>query len=133
MTDLDAITFCGSWDADDCAFTNEGQPPEWACGFHQLVAEVRRLRGHSIDLNSIGWATAEALGMVPDGADRINGEPVVQVATLIAERDDARAAIARVRALHEHEPPNGLDRTGWCRRCHEDWPCSTIHALDGDA
>ena len=33
--DLDAgITFCGSWGADDCAFIREGQPLDWACGFH---------------------------------------------------------------------------------------------------
>lgn len=43
--DLDAgITFCGSWAPDDCAFTADGAPVVWACGFHRLVAEVVELR-----------------------------------------------------------------------------------------
>lgn len=45
MIDLDAgITFCGSWNPDDCAFTRDGAPIVWMCGFHGLVAELRELR-----------------------------------------------------------------------------------------
>lgn len=45
MIDLDAgSTFCGSWDPDDCAFTADGAPIVWACGFHAIVTELRELR-----------------------------------------------------------------------------------------
>jgi hypothetical protein len=61
-------------------------------------------------------------------------------------RDTAKAAIARVRAIHQPEqPPEGHQwlsggREPKCRGCdHEgnpftalDWPCPTIRALDGE-
>ena len=63
--DLDAgITFCGSWGADDCAFIREGQPLDWACGFHSILAELRELRSRG----------AYPPGMV---ARVTRGEPVV--------------------------------------------------------
>lgn len=45
------------------------------------------------------------------------------------ERDDARAQVARVRALHRVSgvAPNT------CRDCTEEMPCSTLRALDGEA
>jgi len=44
---------------------------------------------------------------------------------LAAERDQALAAVERVKALH-HTAPGGQ----WCRQCGSTWPCRTIQALE---
>jgi hypothetical protein len=40
------------------------------------------------------------------------------------ERDDLKATIARVKALHTRGP-----RTNTCNECGMTWPCSTVEAL----
>lgn len=57
----------------------------------ELFAEETRLRGHSTTLNTIAWKVATALGDVPAGADRIEGDPVEQVDRLVAEITRLRA------------------------------------------
>jgi hypothetical protein len=50
----------------------------------------------------------------------------------MAERDEARAAIARVEALHREDYENGP--LGICRECYgEDHPCATIRAVRGES
>nr|MDT0658069.1 hypothetical protein [Micromonospora sp. DSM 115978] len=61
------------------------------------VAEMERLRAHSITLNSIAWSIAVALGDVPDGATQITGDPVKQTARLIADRAHLRDRVERWR------------------------------------
>jgi len=54
------------------------------------------------------------------------------------QRDDARAALARVRELHVRHEFNGV---AWCTHCSENdypnyqtpWPCPTIRAIEGTA
>ncbi|WP_336790414.1 hypothetical protein [Gordonia malaquae] len=46
----------------------------------------------------------------------------------IAERDEAHAAVDRVRMLHSKRPVSP-----GCTTCNEPWPCSTIRALDQEA
>jgi hypothetical protein len=62
-----------------------------------LLAEVERLTRHSVTLNGIGWRVAEALGDIPAGAEIIDGDPDSQVDRLIAERNELRAEVARLR------------------------------------
>jgi hypothetical protein len=50
-----------------------------------LLAEVQRLREHSITLNSVGWKLAQALGNVPADADQVEGNPIDLAERLIAE------------------------------------------------
>lgn len=54
----------------------------------QLRAEHNRYRQHSITLNTIGYAMAEALGEAKDG--RADGNPEDQVRRLIAELEAYR-------------------------------------------
>jgi len=84
-----------------------------------LVAEVRRLR-ESLDASKVSTAKART-----------------RAANAEALRDDARAAIARVQALHYPVPDwNGGVR---CHICDDSsttdgaYPCPTIRALVGDA
>lgn len=57
-----------------------------------MVAEIERLRAHSTTLNTLSWKIATALGDVPEGADRIEGDPVEQTERLIVEITRLRAA-----------------------------------------
>lgn len=86
--DLDAgITFCGSWDPDDCAFTTDGAPIVWACGFHSLVTELRELR-ESLAASKASTAKART-----------------RAANAEAQRDDALAASTRLAArVNRGEP-----------------------------
>ena len=54
------------------------------------------------------------------------------VLALLAERDALAAKVERVQALHFGEYVEGED---WnrCFECGDEWPCSTIRALDGEA
>jgi len=56
----------------------------------RLRAERDKFRGHSITLNTIGYAIAETLGKVSDGADHY-GNPKVDTLELIAEVAKLRA------------------------------------------
>lgn len=49
----------------------------------QLTAERDRLQEHSVTLNSVAFAMAEALGDVPPGADSVEGDPLEQVRRLV--------------------------------------------------
>lgn len=57
------------------------------------MEEVERLREHSITLNLIGWRIAVALGDVPEGVDRIEGNPSDQADRLIAEVERLRTRL----------------------------------------
>ncbi len=69
--------------------------------------------------------------VLPDSVTIVGPESV------FAERDEARAAIARVEALHvrghEYIEPNGGAVLHACEGCDDDWPCPTIRAIRGDA
>lgn len=82
MIDLNAgITFCGSWNPDDCAFTRDGAPIVWMCGFHGLVAELRELRALA-ERAVNGWAEADDL-LRQDG-ERFSIEPAPGIAEIRA-------------------------------------------------
>lgn len=63
-----------AWLSDDA-----GEPSE----LEQLRAERDRYREHSITLNSVSFAMAEALGDVAPGADSAEGHPEALVARLV--------------------------------------------------
>jgi len=65
-----------------------------ATGDETRAEELERFREHSVTLNSVGWRMAVALGDVPEGADRVEGNPLEQVDRLIAELERLRAAPA---------------------------------------
>ena len=48
---------------------------------------------------------------------------------MTAERDEVRAALARVEALHVRDGNDPDPDTEWCAACGFGWPCSTIRAL----
>lgn len=66
---------------------------------------------------------------------------VEEIARLQAENAALRAAIERVRALHQ--PPRSLQDSRWtgssdtgllmsaCNECGDDYPCPTLRALEG--
>lgn len=88
-----------------------------------LVAEVRRLREEA----EVDAGLIRSIIAAREHVER----------TLTAERDDARAAIARVQALHYPVPDwNGGVR---CHICDDSsttdgaYPCPTIRAIDGTA
>lgn len=66
-----------------------------------------------------------------DGYADDQAEYEVAVRALTAERDEARAAIARVRALHHAEPDGDREGGSVCAYCWTPWPCPTATALDG--
>jgi len=63
--------------------------------------ELERFRQHSVTLNSVGWRMAVALGDVPEGADRVEGNPLEQVDRLIAELERLRGAPAPSPSIEE--------------------------------
>ena len=63
-----------------------------ATGDETRTEELERFREHSVTLNSVGWRMAVALGDVPEGADRVEGNPLEQVDRLIAELERLRGA-----------------------------------------
>jgi len=50
-------------------------------------------------------------------------------AKALAERDAARAALARVEALHVRDGDDPDPDVEWCAGCHFSLPCPTIRAL----
>lgn len=56
-----------------------------------------------------------------------------RLAEVTAERDALAASVARVRALHAGEFVEEDDDEGWnrCYECGDNYPCSTLAALDG--
>lgn len=77
----------------------------------QTCDERDRYRQHSVQLNSIGWRLAQALGQVPDGADAVTGDPERLLAALIAERGQLRyerrlLGVARMVLDRQAEYPN---------------------------
>ncbi len=82
----------------------------------QLLAEVERLREHSVTLNTVGFKLAEALGDVPDGQDWTVGNPVEQAERLIKAKAEALAEAERLRGeLEDAERVRGevLATTTW--------------------
>jgi chromosome segregation ATPase len=58
--------------------------------------------------------------------ERVADEARIGWATALVERDEDRAAVERVRALH-----HDYDDDGHCDECGERRPCPTLAALDG--
>lgn len=87
-----------------------------------LTSEVERLRG-ALDAadRQIEARTGTTAG---ERLFRARAEEVE------AERDDARAALDRVRAEHVATPWS--DGSLVCSGCGRLWPCPTLRALDGD-
>lgn len=89
-----------------------------------VEAERDRYREHSITLNTVAFAIADALGDVPPGTDRIEGNPVEQAQRLIAKADKlsdelaaATSEIEQLRPLAEaahalHEALAKADHVG---------------------
>ena len=50
-----------------------------------------------------------------------------EVLRLRRENTALKAAVERVRALHDTFPPN---RHRWCRDCVQEFPCPTLRALE---
>lgn len=97
-----------------------------------LVAEVRRLWEALDD----GYAAIALAGAEIERASVEVDRAHRALLASNAERDDARAAIARVRALHsaddEYEEPTCHHcRCKTCGARHIPHPCPTIRALDG--
>lgn len=110
-----------------------------------LVAEVRRLRAE-LRCGAEGHPEVRPESLVPcmlhkghDGphwsASGCAGGAVEWDTALTlarAERDEARAALARVEALHCQCTTGNCacgGGPGWCHGCDESWPCSTARAL----
>lgn len=62
-----------------------------------LLVEVERLGRHSVALNSVGWQLAVALGDVADDSASVEAAPADLVARLVADRDQLRAEVKRLR------------------------------------
>lgn len=109
----------------------------------------RRVR--TAELDAAGWVQ-----YVPAGADRPAGDRRERIAEALTtewtrraealeakarrERDEAHAALARVREIHaarEVAPiypiESRLGRPGYteCGTCHQPYPCPTIRTIDG--
>lgn len=56
-----------------------------------IVEAFELLTAHSRDLNTIGFAAATALGLVPPGTGEILGDPVELVEMLIKQRNETNA------------------------------------------
>ena len=72
-----------------------------ATGDETRTEELERFREHSVTLNSVGRRMAVALGDVPEGADRVEGNPLEQVDRLIAELERLRGAPAPSPSIEE--------------------------------
>lgn len=75
----------------------------------ELTAERDRFRVHSVTLNSVAFAMAEALGDVPPGADQVEGDPVEQVARLVDALKLANGTVQR-RSAQLHEACDEVER-----------------------
>ena len=117
----------------------------WPCTTLALVAEARRLRdlihakqswidGAKVDLDALDEQTLTLTASVAAHSTALEKEERKvaflsrELHTKEHERDDARAAIARVRALHVDTIQPTV-----CNICEHDYrmPCGTLRALDG--
>lgn len=106
--------------------------PALVAALREARTEVERMRtgeADSIAVLSVAWPTTTVPWIAETGV-------AACVSLLTSERDEARAAVARVRALHVPEWVV-IDYVGGsvCRECREpveSEPCATIRALDGD-
>jgi hypothetical protein len=97
-----------------------------------LRAEIARLRADVAektaevdDKSDVGHVVAMAWQERADQAEQEVAENDGVIKALRRQRDDAEAAVARVRALHSETP----HRPGYCY-CANPCPCRTIQALD---
>lgn len=91
------------------------------------IEHLRRWKEEATEVLTGLQALGKALGL-PLGA-RITGTLATEVAErLKAERDEAHAALDRVRSLHSQDA-SLLAPGEWCPACGGTVPCSTIRAL----
>jgi len=101
-----------------------------------LDAETARAdrmeRTHARDVHAymVEKARADAAERTVDGLRSELAIQDVTLAVVIAEKDEARAALDRVRALHVKREYGHAEQTV-CDRCDEPYPCATVRALDG--
>lgn len=62
----------------------------------RLRDEVERLTAHSIRLNSISWRIAEAVGKVPEGADKIESDTEDDLTNLVNQEAFMRSQVNRL-------------------------------------
>lgn len=70
----------------------------WQSRYEQAAAEIDRLRSHSELANRMGWRILEALGRVTGELERATGNPLLDLETLIEERDAWRATAKGMKA-----------------------------------
>lgn len=100
----------------------------------EAEAEVERLRAalalQAEEVESASQDVTDAERVLADER-RQRAEVTEWLSVTRTERDAARAALDRVRALHvhRHEGTDGFDP--FCGHCLTDWPCLTVRATEG--
>lgn len=78
------------------------------------------------------WAENQRLRAELEEVSRRNRRTIELNVEYLTQRDEARALVAAVRALHKPTPYTEADQGDWCEECEQmPWPCATIAALDG--
>lgn len=110
----------------------------------RLTGELEKKRamlGHALSVPTLGDARAEIGGLRAElemhqrGAKEARRQDDERHAAVTQERDEAKAALARVRALHKRFETD--DGRAYCDGCRDSlagaarYPCDTIRALDG--
>lgn len=107
-----------------------------------LLDEVGRMRAQVTSLTETVLATAGDLHGAEAEAERLRAAAVrteqaetAIVAILEAERDEARARLDAVLALHRFDPATsaGGGHSDGCYYCQRPWPCPTVKAARGEA
>jgi hypothetical protein len=104
--------------------------PDVTAGDALRVAVVRALRQALTDY-STGKGDPE-VDLFDFSADAVLALP--ELCALIAERDELRAVVARVREIHQPVDYGDVIACGVCEEPGGEvvpWPCETVQALDG--
>ena len=103
-------------DYAELTFLGYGDVGDWYAPAMELVAECRRLRAHSVILNTVSFQLHDALGLIPEGADSHYGDIVSnlpelcrlvrlgrnEVGGLIGERNALSDMVDRLTTERDH-------------------------------